>query len=619
MTICSTRTSIAIALLAASLFIDGDGLLFAAAPKKAKPRNQSWAITKMPKDEVICFALYTVHNNILKLTAQLYELDEDAPRTVRLEIKQDGKWQQIAETQVIERGWTAPFRVENWDASRDYEYRVAHGEGAFYTGVIRRDPGDKEEIVVAAFTGNSNQDRGPRTDLIENIKKQDPDVLFFSGDQVYDHFKHFPAWLLFGRQFGDVIRDRPTICIPDDHDVGNGNLWGAGGEIGHDGYKDPEFVKEVERAQTSHLPDPFDPTPIKRGIGVYYTSLTWGRIGFAIIEDRKFKSQVDILDREALQSKGVVFTREDHVQVLPDPKLVDVPNAKLLGDRQLEFLRQWAADWTGTDMKAVLSQTVFANAAHLHGGPNNRLTADLDSNGWPQSGRNRALKEFRKGYALMIGGDQHLATVIHHGIDEFNDAGYSFCVPSIVNYYNRWWLPLLPPAATVDGSLPHTGSFRDGFGNRITMFAYANPDPDRPRLGKWGARAAGHGIIRFNKKTRKITLECWRRGCDVSQPEGAQFAGWPITIDQQDNYGRTAAAYLPTLEIRGEPNPVVQIIDESNGEVVYTVRIQGTTFRPKVFAEGTYTVHVGEGDARRTFRGVQSIGADDTKTLEVAD
>ncbi len=590
----------------------------AAVPTRKRPkRNQSWAITKVPPEEVICFALYTVHNNTLKLTAQLYELDADAPRTVRLEIKRDSQWQQIAETKVIERGFTAPFRVENWDSTRDHEYRVAHGDAAFYTGVIRRDPVDKEEIVVAAFTGNSNGDRGPRTDMIENLKKQDPDLLFFSGDQVYDHFKHFPSWLQFGRQFGEIIRDRPTITIPDDHDVGNGNLWGAGGKVGHDGYKDPEFTNEVERAQTSHLPDPFDPAPIERGMGVYFTSLTWGRVGFAILEDRKFKSQVGILDREALQAKGVVFSRADHVKSIADPRLIDVPNAKLLGDRQLKFLRHWAADWRGTDMKAALSQTVFAGAAHLHGGASKRLLVDLDSNGWPQSGRNRALSELRRGFAFMIGGDQHLATVIHHGIDDFDDAGFSFCVPSIVNYYNRWWLPLDAPLKPVDTPLPNTGRYVDGLGNKVTMYAYANPDPNRPKLGKWGTRAAGHGIVRFNKKTRKITVECWRRGCDVNQPEGAQFTGWPIVVDQMDNYGRLATAYLPTLKIEGQNNPVVQVIDEQSGEIVYTLRVNGATFRPRVFAEGSYTIKVGEGDTQKMLRGVKSISAKDTESIDV--
>ena len=51
-----------------------------------------------------------------------------------------------------------------------------------------------------------------------------------------------------------------------------------------------EYVKMVERAQCGHLPDPFDPTPVEQGIGVYYTNLNIGGVDFAIIEDRKFKT-----------------------------------------------------------------------------------------------------------------------------------------------------------------------------------------------------------------------------------------------------------------------------------------------------------------------------------------
>jgi len=289
--------------------------------------DSDWKIRKADEDKTICFALYTVHKSILKLTAQLYELDTDADKTVRLEIWRDGKWIEISRTQVETRGWTAEFRVENWDSDKNYSYRIAQGERSFFTGTIRRDPVDKDEIVVAAFTGNSNKYRGSRPDIIANIKHQNPDLLFFSGDQVYDHTTHFESWLLFGRQFGEIIKDRPTICIPDDHDVGNGNLWGAVGKIGHDGYKDPEYVKEVEQAQTSNLPDPYDPTPIERGIGVYYTDLTWGRIGFAIIEDRKFKSQVDMLDSMSLAKSGIVFSRKDQIKAVSDPKLLDVSEA----------------------------------------------------------------------------------------------------------------------------------------------------------------------------------------------------------------------------------------------------------------------------------------------------
>jgi hypothetical protein len=579
-------------------------------PVRPPPRPQPSPLTipKVAPEERVCFCLYTVQNGVLKLTAQLYPLEKDEPRAVRLEIRQGDAWKEIARTEVVERGWTAHFRVEGWDATRDADYRVAHGTACAYAGRIRKDPAGKDEIVVAAFTGNSNSDRGPRPDIVKNVKAHDADLLFFSGDQVYDHGKHYASWLAFGRQFGEITRDRPTITIPDDHDVGQGNLWGAGGKkskvpAGHDGgyFMDAEFVKEVERAQTWHLPDPYDPAPVEQGIGVYYTSLTVGGIGFAIIEDRKWKSGPDGL----VPKMG---PRPDHINdPAYDPKSVDVPGAVLLGDRQHRFLDAWMQDWRGMEMKAVLSQTVFANAAHIHGNLGGRLLADLDSNGWPQSGRNRALASIRRGFALMIGGDQHLATVIQHGIDDWNDSGWSFCVPSILNYYNRWWWPLEPGKNAKPGSpLEMTGEFFDGFRNRITMHAYANPTPTN-------FRAAGHGIVRFRKKSRTIAMECWPRFVDVSAPGARQFPGWPVNIGQEDNYGRKAAAWLPTIRVSGRSGPVVQVVDEASGEVVYTIRIAGDAWRPKVFGAGTYTLKVDE----KVFPSVRALPSPDAAVLDV--
>ncbi|MCK4294241.1 MAG: hypothetical protein KAY65_13665 [Planctomycetes bacterium] len=584
---------------------------------------QALKIPEVSRDKVICFALYTVQNNILKMTAQLYPLKQDEDRKVRLEVKEDGKWKQVAEAPIIAKGWTAPFRVENWDSTRNIEYRLAHGRNAYYTGRIRRDPVDKDTIVVAAFTGNSiypgHGGDISKADIVANIKKLKPDLLFFSGDQVYDHHKHYAYWLKFGRDFGDIIRNIPTVTIPDDHDVGQGNLWGAGGRVshtraGHDGgYAAPvEYVKEVERAQTSHLPDPYDPTPVKRGIGVYYTSLTVGRVSFAIIEDRKFKSGPQGL----VPQQG---PRPDHITNADyDPKSVDVPGAKLLGERQLKFLRAWAADWHDCDMKSVLSQTVFCGGAHLHGRRGNRLFADLDSNGWPQTGRNKALREIRKGFAFMIAGDQHLGTIIHHGIDNWNDAGYSLCVPSIANLYLRWWVPLEPGKNREPGMPEYTGEFLDGFGNKITMLAVANPTPEENH-DKLTTRAAGFGVVRFNKKTREITVECWPRKIDIADPGTKQYSGWPRTIKQQDNYGREAVAYLPTIEVSGMTNPVVQVIDESTDEILYTLRINGSSYRPKVFKKGRYTVNVGEqGTSRmKTLSGVKSLTPDKKRRLTV--
>ena len=98
-----------------------------AARKNQQRRKPLLSIPEVERKDVICFALYTVEDNILKLNAQLYPLKEGEPRKVRLEVKKAGDWKVIAETKVIARGWTAPFRVTDWDSTRDTAYRVAHG------------------------------------------------------------------------------------------------------------------------------------------------------------------------------------------------------------------------------------------------------------------------------------------------------------------------------------------------------------------------------------------------------------------------------------------------------------------------------------------------------------
>ena len=583
-----------------------------------KKRIDLLAIPEVPRDKVICFALYTVHNKTLKLTAQFYPLKEGESRKARLEIKRDGEWIKVGDTNIIERGWTAPFRVNNWDDRLQIPYRVRHGKNAQYEGIIQKNPTHKDEFIIAGFTGNSiNPNHGgdiPKKDLVDNIKKINPDLLFFSGDQVYDHRRHYAAWLKFGRDFGEIIRNRPTVTIPDDHDVGQPNLWGHNGKkstlpgASDGGYTMPvEYVKEVERAQTSHLPDPYDPTPIGRGIGTYYTHLNWGRISFAIIEDRKFKTG----PAGMIPKQG---PRPDHIRNPEyDPKSVDVPQARLLGQRQLKFLDAWGQDWTNTDMKIALSQTIFCGGAHIHGKIGGRLHADLDSNGWPQTGRNKAISALRKAYAFHFAGDQHLGTVFHHGVDEWRDSIHSFCVPSIANLYLRWWKPLEPGKNRGPGVDPILGDHLDGFNNKVTAIAVANPSPQKGG-DRLTTRAAGFGITRINKKTRDVTFICWPRNIDVTSKDAKPYPGWPYTFNQLDNYGRKAVAYLPSLQIN-KSNQVVQVINEKTSEIIYTLRIKGTEFRPKVFANGTYTINVGEGDARKSLKGIKS--QKEAKTLKV--
>jgi hypothetical protein len=480
---------------------------------------------KVPREEVIAFGIYTVFNNTLKLSAQLFPLYPNETRDIRLEIKEDGDWKMIQKQLVNDIGWSALFRVENWDTAKDIPYRLRHGEKAIFEGLIRKDPIDKEQIVLAAFSCNSNKDRGDRAKYVRNVNYQNPDLLFFAGDQSYDHKEHTAAWLKFGMQFREIFRERPCITIPDDHDIGQGNIWGEYGKkasspAGNDGgyFYHPDYVKMVERCQTAHLPDPFDPSPIQQGIGVYYTNLILGGVDFAIIEDRKFKSG----PKGKIPQQG---PRPDHIRNPDyDPKSIDVPGLELLGQRQLTFLEKWGTQKEGIAMKAVLSQTGFCGGAHLHGRKENRLHADMDSNGWPQTGRNKALELIQKANAVHIAGDQHLATIIQHGTDEFDDGPWAFVVPALVNnYYSRWWWPADEKGGkNGNDRLPWTGQYLDGFHNKITMHAYVNPE--NPSKG------SGYGLIRFNKAEQTVEFECWPRDVDVSEDGAEQFRGWPLTV-----------------------------------------------------------------------------------------
>lgn len=571
----------------------------------------------------VLWAMHTLSRGTLTLTAQMPPVGQKETQTVRLQAKAGGGWKDVAEAGIDPLARTATFRVPGWDDKNDVPYRLAYlmtakdgtKKEVYYTGTVRKDPVHKDTLVVAAFTGNA--DYGfPNREIVRNLRHQDPDLLFFSGDNLYEYVGGYPLirepvdravlnylrkWYLVGLAFGELMRDRPAVVIPDDHDVYQGNIWGNGGnpvtlaEHEAGGYvQHRDFVNVVHRTQTSNLPPPFDPTPIQQGISVYYGDLVYGRVGFAVIADRMFKSG----------PRGTVATwpgRPDHVK---DPKVdvksLDRPGLHLLGERQEKFLRHWAADWKGVDLKCVLSQTNFCNVANYHGAQEEYLVADLDSGGWPQSARNRAVDLMRRGFALHLCGDQHLATVVHYGIAEPGDANVSFCVPSIANFYPRRWVPDKegkPAKNRPDPGLPNTGDYLDGLGNPVRVLAVGNPEAAyrKGRLAGLHDKASGYGLVRFRRKDQTMTLECWRLLADVADPKkGHQFPGWPRTIKMTDNYGRKPTGHLPTLAVKGMTDPVVQVIDEAKDEVVYTLRVKGEQFRPMVFAPGRYTVRVGE-------------------------
>ena len=613
-----------------------------------------------PKQKLgpVAFTMYTLSDGVMKLTAQLMPIAENDEQTASLEIKENGEWKKLARADIITPGYTATFKVKNWNSQMDFPFRVVYHlitgdkekQAYHYEGLIRKEPMQQETLSVAALAcyshcfSNTDGNGGmpgwinwdydvfrnikanwngledvytakniwfPNQDIVDNLKIDNPDLLAFTGDQVYE-FKPTGAiynrgeetikdylykWYLFGWSFREIMDNRPTICIPDDHDVYQGNLWGRGGmksppgnRWNDGGYTESaEFVKMVERTQTDHLPDPFDPTPIKQGIEVYYTDMNYGGISFAIIEDRKFKT----------------------------PPSLDLEQDTLLGERQLNFLNYWVGDWKeDIKMKSVISQTIFA-AVNTRNGERNK---DPDANGSLPDKRDEALEIIRKGFAFMIAGDQHLGTVVHHGIEEYNDAGYSFAVPSTGCVWPRFWKPDEPEYAKDKDPGNYTGEYEDAFGNKITVEAVGNPHITGHEPSYLHDLGTGYGIIRFDKQNLKIKMELYHRYSDLSKSDPEQYKGWPVTIDAMQNYERQAEAYLPMIKVEGIEYPLIQVIDESNDELVYSVRIKENQFAPKVFKDGKYTVKVGEasGPGMKVYRGLESLSEKTDITLNVS-
>ncbi|MCL5269655.1 MAG: hypothetical protein M1457_03660 [bacterium] len=603
--------------------------------------------------------LYSVSGNTLKLSAQFMHLGQAygkrvARRLPRLAARLEARpaagapadpeagWTPVARPHSIQApDYLVLFRVNNWDASRDWETRVVftdeRGTTYTYTTLVRRDPRDKLVVVAAGFTGmgamglnaESPAPKPPAGDVLVGrwtpanvcekrvapaggIKAIDPDVLFFTGDQVYEMKPTNPPvqnqmpvddylykWILWYWSFNSLTSQRPALCQTDDHDIYQGNLWGWGGNLspeimGNDGYsRSSYFVNMVQRTQTAHNPDAFDPGPADTGIFHYYSGFAWGGVGWAVIEDRKFKSPPFLAN-----------------------ELKDPAKLEQLGPRQLQFLKQWGEDWTGQQFKVVVSQTLYAS---IHVSPQEKdageISADTDTNGWPKPARDRSVGMFQRCGAYILCGDLHLASLARLGIARPSDAVYQFCVPPMGNIFWRWFYPAVPGSDRKPGEPEYTGEFTDPHGNYFRVLAVANPErrellnqnlrqrfvlPKAEAVGGKGdlvrlCQGDGYGILRLDKTARTITAECWPHNADPASGKG-QFPGWPVTVPFDQLDGRQATAWLPDLKFEGFTNPVIQIVDQRTGEAIKITRAgaENESYRPGVFAaDGIYTLRVG--------------------------
>jgi alkaline phosphatase D len=528
---------------------------------------------------VLC-TLYTVDQEVLKLTAQFGPMGEG--HTASLDLKTRDGWHQVATSGIDPDSDTATFRVNGIKTLVDAPFQVRFREpgatvDSTYKGVIKAPPVDGHLDLAAlncqkVYTGglqwNHNGIWMPHVETAMAVSKHEPDLLFFAGDQIYEGDfvpvdsrggkitinDYLYKWLRFCWSFGDLTRSTPSVVIPDDHDVNHGNIWGAGGRkaVKRDGmtaqdsggYRmPPRFVNVVHRTQTSHLPDSTDNAPIEQGITTYHCDLELGGVSFIVLADRMFKESPTVACPAGTFKNG--WPQADGFDAKTQS---DNPDAPLLGDRQEAFLEDWATRQDDRWASCVLSQTIFANMATLPPGANSggvlpglgfpepdeypedwHFATDGDSNGWPQSGRNRALSSMRKAGTVHIAGDQHLGSLVEYGVDAHGDAGWGFCVPAIANTWPRRWWPPYPGENHKEGEPRYTGEYEDGFGNMVRVHAVANPMKSGRLPTNLHNRMPGYGMVRFDKPSGTVTFECWKRPQLGIEEEPQQYFGWPVT------------------------------------------------------------------------------------------
>lgn len=505
---------------------------------------------------------------VMKMTVLTAPLHEDGNQNVELFVRNGESWKSLGLAPLDRDSWTATFRIAKWDETRTTPFKAVYNETlrsgkeveSTWLGTIKANPVGRP-LRMAALT--CQNDYGfPYAPVAENVAQLDPDLVYFSGDQIYEEhggyglirrpadraiLNYLRKYYMHGWAFREVMRSAPTLCIPDDHDVFQGNIWGEAGKPMADtnsgassmgGYIEPaRMVNAVHKTCVSHHPDCYDSTPIQQGISVYYGDMVYGNVSFAVLADRQFKSGPEHVDTGSGRADHVTDKNFDTAQL-------DKPGLDLLGQRQEEFLKQWVSDWRGHELKVVLSQTVFAGVATHHGAFDGYLKADLDSGAWPQTARNKTLEILRAGMPLHINGDQHLTSLAQYGIDTQRDNCWSFCTPAIAAGYPRWWRPDevdMPHENRPEHGLPHTGEYIDGFGNPVYVYAVGYPEvaTKKNRYERAHQKGSGFGFVTMDTKAKTYLIEAFRFLVDAS--DGAtsnQFRGFPATIHQEENAGK---------------------------------------------------------------------------------
>ncbi len=492
-----------------------------------------------------------------RVTAVIEALDESLPN----------KWIPITRERVISPpDYHILFRIENWDDQKSHKLRVHFVDASqrehVYPITIRQNPTQADEVKAATFScmgvmglAALQQSPQPTADskpvgrwtaanvwapfetMTNNAAELDPDIIFFTGDQIYegkptwtdsslspieDYLYKFSIWHW---SFQELTATRPSILQTDDHDVYQANIWGDNGRINSDGSdwsggyeKTPSFVNLVQKTMTAHNPDALNPINPESDIYNYYTAFNYGNVSFFVLEDRKFKSP---------------------------PTLNDHSKHSLLGHEQESEFIKWCTTQNQAFVKCAVSQTIYVN---ITSDKNGLQIAERDTNSWPPGPRNKIVAALADNNVFLLSGDQHLATTAYVKTKELQSGFYQFAAPPAGNHFWRWFYP---KGRDLEDIL---GKYQDASGNPFDLLTVANPAPEivtqqgirnkmSVPLEEWNsgfgtvkrpALGDGFGLLRFNHAQKTLSIEAYPWNANAVKSGFEQFNGWPVIVKYSD-------------------------------------------------------------------------------------
>lgn len=557
----------------------------------------------------VYFAQHTVSDHQLHLTAQIAPLYPDIGR-VELYVKTPGSdWQKTEEASIHPQARTASFKIKDWDASQPAEYRLSLPVKRLddeiidlpYHGAIPADPSEKDHITIIGLSGCLRSDSFHRH-LQDSSGLENADIAAFYVDRwewdeksensfseevkILNYLHH---WTLFGWAQQEIFKQIPSVIIEAEkstplfkNDIEKEESDTSEKEKSNDSASsdtsDQELTEVIHHTQSSHMPG---------------TKITGNKIPPPWI--RWEYGGIDI---------GILIESRRNSEDQTDPDTTEIE--KTIGE--------WTKDWENSEMKALLSPSVFRQVITPSPEKIRNEKEDETENHDPVSDPDHAEKSpapnrpsissdnkiislLRKANIVHIAGKRNPPSVIQYGTKDHGDANFAFTIPALQMNPAHRWEPSSRHHRPILGRKFYTGDFEDKNGAKMTIFAVGNPlqAPDQENIL---VENTGYGIIHFNKKSQRIRFECHHLKIQPDQSRENPFDDWPFEIDPQDNFASRSSHFLPALTIDEAENPVIRITKKENDELVSIFRIRGAS-SPHIFRveePGQYLITVSTPD-----------------------